>query len=234
MHVTLKPAALALASALLLAAGVATPQPLPGFRPIPRPAQPTARTALEPALAAVDQNEQIAARQCAEDVQAAAKRFGDRTLRPLHDRRYRVQLETPALYSVSSYVRGNCFGAHPYESDESFTFDVTEGKAYDLRRLYRIVGGEKQHLLPPFRDTLRKALLKARGARVSTECERVLNEDPLENVEPISLALTAAGLRIAYFGPRVAQVCYRPVVLSYPSLRPYLDGGEASRLGWTR
>ena len=157
--------------------------------------------------------------------------------------RVRVLLDTTSVFSVEMSVDEYCGGPYPDTYVKAVIFDALTGERYSPLSLYE-VGTQKDveeriKWRVGIRNRIKAVLLAdAEVVRDDGQCRAVIesdkaNEFNVSAIDESSLGLGPDGLLVYPQPSHAVQACYRTVVLPYASLRPYLNGVEAVRIGWT-
>lgn len=156
--------------------------------------------------------------------------------------RAKVLLDTASVFSVELSVEEYCGGPYPDFNVGAVVFDVVTGDRYSPLSLYEV--GKQEDVDEPikWRDEIRDKieavfLSDAKAARDGGQCLSVIRSDMAQEfgvsaVDESRLSLGRDGLHVYPQATHAVQACYRTVVLPYASLRPYLNGAEALRIGW--
>lgn len=209
------------------------------FEKIPRPTYAQSSQRVLQALAHEEQRQRRLLSECKKQVYDWKKTDPKTSLGLFFHLSYEVIWKGDRFYTMASLLNINCAGPHEGFSERLLNFDLVTGFKYDPLRLYRLIKRSKRYpegmIKPEVREMIREELLKARGsAQEDQSCIDVLKGDDIKFFDDDPVALTEAGLRIVYRGPRVVQACYELVVIPYGRLRRFLDPREARRIGWNR
>jgi hypothetical protein len=157
--------------------------------------------------------------------------------------RARVLLDTTSAFSVQLSVDEYCGGPYPETDVKAVEFDADTGDRYSPLSLYEVGTQNDVDERVKWRDDIRQRikaafLSDAKAARDGGQCLSVIGSDEPDDygvsaIDESSLGLGLDGLHVYPQPSHAVQACYRTVVLPYASLRPYLNGAEAVRIGWT-